>query len=199
MKLLLPETMRRMPWKNGGGITTEIAIAPPGATLDAFDWRISTARVEAAGPFSRFAGIDRSLSVIAGGCLTLHRADGETVTLAPGGAPVRFAGETAIHVTLDAPLSDFNVMTRRGAWAHRAETLAMAAGERRVLSPVRQGMQWMVYCARGGLSVGGPDACAMPVPVPQGAALWLDAPGGGEALIAQADAAGYLVALWPVA
>lgn len=55
MKLLLPETMRRMPWKNGGGITTEIAIAPPGATLDAFDWRISTARVEAAGPFSRFA------------------------------------------------------------------------------------------------------------------------------------------------
>ncbi|CAH0446968.1 Protein Ves [Ralstonia syzygii subsp. syzygii] len=197
MRLLLPETMRRMPWKNGGGITTEIAIAPPGATLDAFDWRISTARVEAAGPFSHFAGIDRSLSVIAGGCLTLHRADGEAVTLAPGGASVCFAGEAEIHATLDAPLSDFNVMTRRGAWAHQADTLAMAAGERRALQPVQPGMQWMIYCAQGRLSVGVPDARAMPVP--QGAAIWLDAPGGSETLIAEADSAGYLVGLWPVA
>ncbi|MFC0127983.1 HutD/Ves family protein [Ralstonia solanacearum] len=197
MKLLLPAMMRRMPWKNGGGVTTEIAIAPPDATLDAFDWRISTARVDAAGPFSRFAGIDRSLAVIAGGCLTLHRADGETVVLAPGGAPVRCAGEMAIHATLDAPLSDFNVMTRRGVWAHQADTLAMAAGECRALPPGRPGMQWMVYCVRGGLSVGAPGARAMPVP--QGAALWLDAPGGGEMLIARADAAGYLIGLWPVA
>ena len=29
------------PWKNGGGTTAEIAIGPPGATLDAFDWRIN--------------------------------------------------------------------------------------------------------------------------------------------------------------
>ena len=30
-----------MPWKNGGGETTEIAVSPPGAGLDDFDWRVA--------------------------------------------------------------------------------------------------------------------------------------------------------------
>jgi environmental stress-induced protein Ves len=36
---------RRLPWKNGGGSTTEIAIAPPDAGFDDFDWRISLATI----------------------------------------------------------------------------------------------------------------------------------------------------------
>ena len=32
------------PWKNGGGVTTELATDPPGAALDAFNWRLSLAR-----------------------------------------------------------------------------------------------------------------------------------------------------------
>ena len=32
-----------MPWKNGGGSTTELAIFPAGANLDNFVWRLSTA------------------------------------------------------------------------------------------------------------------------------------------------------------
>ncbi|MEC4600651.1 HutD family protein, partial [Burkholderia vietnamiensis] len=42
------------PWKNGGGVTREIAAYPPGAALDAFAWRVSVADVGAGGPFSRF-------------------------------------------------------------------------------------------------------------------------------------------------
>eukprot|EP01042_Synura_sphagnicola_P007286 gene7286-9332_t len=34
-----------MPWKNGGGTTTEMAVAPEGASLNDFDWRISMAHV----------------------------------------------------------------------------------------------------------------------------------------------------------
>lgn len=185
--------MRRMPWKNGGGVTTEIAIAPAGATIDQFDWRVSTAQVDAAGPFSRFAGIDRSLAVIAGGRLTMHHADGQTVSLAPGDAPARFAGEVDIHATLDAPLSDFNVMTRRDAWAHHAEAIVLAAGERRGLPLTHPDQQWLVYCVQGALKVGAAD-------VSQGAALWLNAPAGDETLVARgAGSVGYLVALWPVA
>ncbi|MCO5399933.1 HutD family protein [Ralstonia soli] len=192
MKLIPAEAMRRMPWKNGGGVTTEIAIAPAGATLDNFDWRISTARVDAAGPFSRFAGIDRSLAVIAGGPLTMHRADGKTVTLAPGEAPARFPGEVDVHATLDAPLSDFNVMTRRSTWAHHAERIAPAAGERRALPCEHPGMQWLVYCVQGVLTVGTVD-------VEQGASLWLDAPSGHDTLVAHIGSTGYLVGMWPVA
>ena len=191
MKLIPADAMRRMPWKNGGGVTTEIAIAPAGATLDHFDWRVSTAQVDAAGPFSRFAGIDRSLAVIAGGRLTMHRAEAEAVTLAPGEAPARFPGEADVHATLDAPLSDFNVMTRRDAWAHRAEAIALAAGERRSLPRLHAGMQWLVYCVHGVLSIGADD-------VPQGAAAWLDAEGAPDTVIARVGSVGYLVALWPV-
>jgi len=192
MKLIPADAMRRMPWKNGGGVTTEIAIVPASAALDDFDWRISSAQVDGAGPFSRFTGIDRSLSVIAGGRLTLHRADGETVSLAPGEAPVHFPGEVEIHATLDAPLSDFNVMTRRDAWAHYVEAIALAAGEHRALPRLHPGMQWLVYCVHGVFSIGADD-------VPQGAAAWLDAPGDDDALVARVGSVGYLVGLWPVA
>ncbi|MGN8061426.1 HutD/Ves family protein [Ralstonia sp. 22086] len=192
MKLIPADAMRRMPWKNGGGVTTEIAIAPAGATLDNFDWRVSTAQVDAAGPFSRFAGIDRSLAVIAGGRLTMHRADFEAVMLAPGEAPVRFPGEADVHATLDAPLSDFNVMTRRDAWAHHAEAITLAAGERRSLPRLHPGMQWLVYCVHGVLSIGAGD-------VPQGAAAWLDAEGDPCTVVARVGSVGYLVGVWPVA
>ena len=192
MKLIPADAMRRMPWKNGGGVTTEIAIAPAGATLDNFDWRVSTAQVDAAGPFSRFAGIDRSLAVIAGGRLTMHRADFEAVMLAPGEAPVRFPGEADVHATLDAPLSDFNVMTRRDAWAHHAEAITLAAGERRSLPRLHPGMQWLVYCVHGMLSIGAGD-------VPQGAAAWLDAEGDPDTVVARVGSVGYLVGVWPVA
>ena len=192
MKLIPADAMRRMPWKNGGGVTTEIAIAPEGATLDTFDWRISTAQVDAAGPFSRFAGIDRPLAVIAGGRLTMHRADGDVVSLAPGEAPTRFPGEVDIHATLDAPLSDFNVMTRRDTWAHHAESITLVAGERRSL-PIRHArMQWLIYCVHGALSLDGVD-------VPRGAAVWLDVPSGNDTLVARVGSVGYLVALWPIA
>ncbi|MCT7305995.1 HutD/Ves family protein [Ralstonia wenshanensis] len=192
MKLIPADAMRRMPWKNGGGVTTEIAIAPAGATLDNFDWRVSTAQVDAAGPFSRFAGIDRSLAVIAGGRLTMHRADAEAAMLAPGEAPVRFPGEADVHATLDAPLSDFNVMTRRDAWAHHAEAITLAAGERRSLPRLHPGMQWLVYCVHGVLSIGAGD-------VPQGAAAWLDAEGDPDTVVARVGSVGYLVGVWSVA
>ena len=41
MRILRAPDYRRMPWKNGGGETTEIAVFPAGAGLDDFDWRVS--------------------------------------------------------------------------------------------------------------------------------------------------------------
>ena len=66
MQVLRAENYRRMPWKNGGGETTEIAVFPAGAGLDDFDWRVSMARVESSGPFSVFPGIDRTLAILEG-------------------------------------------------------------------------------------------------------------------------------------
>ena len=53
------------PWKNGGGLTREVAAFPANASMADFDWRISIADVAAAGPFSRFENVDRK----GGSCL----------------------------------------------------------------------------------------------------------------------------------
>jgi hypothetical protein len=114
---------RPTPWKNGGGVTTELFASPRGATLDTFALRISRARVEGAGPFSRFPGVDRTLVILAGEGLALRLDDrkpgaGE-LHLAPRAAPFTFAGERAIDATLlGGPVEDFNVMTRRATLRH---------------------------------------------------------------------------------
>jgi environmental stress-induced protein Ves len=118
------------PWKNGGGVTYEVAADPPGAGFADFGWRVSTALVASDGPFSRFDGIDRTLVLIEGAGLTLEIA-GRAVALAPESPPVAFDGETPVHATLAAgPILDLNVMVRRGAWASTVARQTLPAGAR---------------------------------------------------------------------
>lgn len=101
-----------VPWKNGGGVTREVCVFPAGAGMDDFLWRISMAEVAEAGPFSVFEGIDRHLTLLRGR-LQLTFDDREVV-LGPGDSLV-FDGAARCHGTpLDGPVSDLNVMTRRG-------------------------------------------------------------------------------------
>ena len=112
-----------MPWKNGGGFTTEIAIGPEGAALDQFDWRVSMAEIMTDGPFSSFAGIDRTLSILEGNGIRLT-VGGETTVLTRESAPFGFPGDAATSAILvDGPVIDLNVMTRRGVIEHRVTRL----------------------------------------------------------------------------
>src|SRR5258707_14720415 len=65
-RVLSPSDYRRMPWKNGGGHTHEIAAHPEGAGMAAFAWRVSIAEIAQDGPFSSFPGVDRTLVLLAG-------------------------------------------------------------------------------------------------------------------------------------
>ncbi|AUT59880.1 HutD/Ves family protein [Paraburkholderia terrae] len=104
------------PWKNGGGVTREVAAFPEGAALDAFVWRVSVADVAQAGPFSRFAGIDRTLALLSGAGMLLDEANGVTHALREPLDIARFEGETAIDARLiNGATRDFNLMVRRGA------------------------------------------------------------------------------------
>jgi len=106
---------RRMPWKNGGGSTTEIAAHPAGSGLDAFAWRVSVAEIEQDGPFSSFAGVDRTLVLLAGGGMRLS-GEVESLELRIPFEPVTFSGDSALTCSLVAgPVRDFNLMVRRGA------------------------------------------------------------------------------------
>lgn len=111
---LLPAADRvTVPWKNGGGLTREIAVWPPGADFDTFHWRVSMAEVREAGPFSVFPGIDRTLAVLRGR-LRLTIGDGR-VELGPSDPPYAFLGDVPCHgEPIHGPVTDLNVMTRRG-------------------------------------------------------------------------------------
>ncbi len=119
MRVIKSAEQRVMPWKNGGGSTTEIAVWPVGAGLGDFAWRVSTALVARDGPFSLFEGVDRTLTVLDGGPLGLTFADGRIVSLDTASAPFAFAGDAAVQGAVGGqPVRDLNVMTRRGVWRH---------------------------------------------------------------------------------
>ncbi len=103
---------KTMPWKNGGGITTEI-FRLPSTTGNHFLFRLSQAVVSYDGPFSIFPNIDRILVVIEGSGFHLTGQD-RNVLINKKLLPVSFKGEEAISCALlDGPCTDFNIMTDR--------------------------------------------------------------------------------------
>ena len=166
--LLLPATERRaQPWKNGGGVTREIAAHPEGADLATFDWRISTATVASSGPFSQFPGVDRILLVLDGG-LALRISGAETRVLRPGDEPLAFPGDIPVEARLAAgPVTDLNIMVRRGVW--RAQVRRLAIDRATWLPAVEDGVQFFV--ALGALAIEGAalhaaDAVRFEAPLP---------------------------------
>lgn len=114
-RLLTPADYRRMPWKNGGGHTTEIAAEPAGAGMASFVWRVSVADIAHGGPFSTFPGIDRTLVLLSGHGMRLATPS-DTMDLHTPYEPVTFAGEAPIECALtQGPTRDFNLMVRRDA------------------------------------------------------------------------------------
>jgi uncharacterized protein len=113
--ILTPTDYRRMPWKNGGGVTTEIAMHPLGAGFDSFAWRVSVADIEQGGAFSVFEGVDRTLVLLTGAGMRLT-GDGEPLELRATFEPVSFSGDRNLACSLvDGPVRDFNLMVRRGS------------------------------------------------------------------------------------
>ncbi len=111
-----------MPWKNGGGETVEIAVFPPDASVDDFDWRISMAMVASDGPFSIFPGIDRTLSILDGSGMSLSIDRSAPILLNKTSEPLSFAADVPVDAVLvDGTITDLNVMTRRGRFSHRVE------------------------------------------------------------------------------
>lgn len=124
------DTLPARPWKNGAGLTREIATHPRDAGFDDFDWRLSVAEVTRDGPFSVFPGVDRHIVLLQGTGMRLVCAQGGLDhRLEHRGLPFAFAGELPVEAHLIAgATSDLNVMTRRGRW--QAEVVRLHAPAR---------------------------------------------------------------------
>ncbi len=143
------EDVRRVPWRNGRGVTEEIAVGqagnagPVGAAGASFErgdfaWRVSRAAVTESGPFSAFPGIDRVIVVTEGDGLALSHGDAAPPARIGRFERYRFSGEWPTSADLvGGPVRDFNVLTRRDAV--RAEVKVIATGRGPAQATVRGG------------------------------------------------------------
>jgi environmental stress-induced protein Ves len=140
IRLIRSDAHRVMPWKNGGGTTAEIALAPADADFASgrFDWRLSLASIERDGPFSAFPGVDRTIMLVEGAGMILTAADGARLVLDRSHLPQDFPGEWPVDCRLiGGPVRDLNLMANRArvravwqviALDRKAATLPATAG-----------------------------------------------------------------------
>lgn len=145
--LLKSDDYTRSPWKNGGGIFTDIADAHrAGAQVRDWDsllWRFASTPIVAPGPFSHMPGIDRLQMVVGGRGLVLKSPTQEFDEREPF-TTVRFTGEMEIVTVLESgPVEVVNLMARRGAAEIGLEALR-EPGERLLPAGTH-----LVYAARG--------------------------------------------------
>jgi len=79
--LLQHQNYRRTPWKNGRGMTDDIAVDEGSAPR----WRLSLATIERTAPFSDFPGYDRTF-IVAGGAGVVLRPRGDSPLRSTGRA-----------------------------------------------------------------------------------------------------------------
>lgn len=163
MEIIRYAELKAQPWRNGGGVTRELASHPAAARAgdatvqDGWDWRVSIAEVAKAGGFSTFPGMDRVLTVI----------DGELLLLSVDGAehplekyrPFRFSGDADSAGALPTgDIRDLNVITRNGAF--KGYTSIIELSKKRA-HPVFAG-QWGILLQGQATVSPGPAAPAAP-------------------------------------
>lgn len=125
MKFLRARDQQVVPWKNGGGLTREVASGTGDKAGAGFLWRVSMATISKDGPFSEFTGIDRTIALMQGDPVLL-RSDMQEVRLAKDGEPYAFNGELPVIAKLTGTgTTNLNVMTRRGHCRHSLKRLQL--------------------------------------------------------------------------
>jgi uncharacterized protein len=114
MEIIPAASLKEQRWRNGGGVTREVAAGAVGTDgLPA--WRLSLADIGTDGSFSEFPGMDRIFTVV----------DGDVAFLTVNGTqhqmerfrPFRFDGGSSAECSLPTgPCRALNVMARRGIW-----------------------------------------------------------------------------------
>ena len=176
------------PWKNGGGVTTQLALHEEGAR---WLWRLSLASVARSGPFSDFSGYERTLVLVEGDGMALAIGGAALVMLRTPGESLTFDGGAATFCTLlGGPVKDLNLMVDR----ERARgTLEMIDGPRLAI-PLDT--RWVLVYALAGSTRAATAAgeCTLAA----GELLRIDE-GAGESLELQALDPGARVALMRIA
>ena len=85
-RLIRYRELEPVPWKNGLGLTREIALVASATNATGFRFRLSRAVIDAQAPFSKYPGVRRWLVLARGGAIEL-RFD-EAIVLAKEGLQI---------------------------------------------------------------------------------------------------------------
>ncbi|MCU1552967.1 MAG: hypothetical protein JWM13_453 [Arthrobacter sp.] len=167
MEIIRYAELKAQPWRNGGGVTREVASgraaaadtgttpAAPGQDA-AWDWRVSIAEVSKAGAFSAFPGADRVLTVIEGELLLLS-VDGAEHPLEKY-RPFRFSGDAdAAGALPTGDIRDLNVFTRTGTFKGYTSIIELS---RKRAHPVFDGQLGILLQGQATVSPGVPGSAA---------------------------------------
>ena len=155
MQILSPSAYRTMPWKNGLGITHEIAAqrSDEDKRSGGFAWRLSMAEVAASAPFSRFAGCDRVIVLLSGDGMVLDSGEHGCHRLDQPLAPYPFSGDWSTDCRLlGGPCRDFNVMVDRARVQATVRAVKLSPQPQTVAV---EGARLALYTASGCVQVGG--------------------------------------------
>ncbi|MBL9069992.1 MAG: HutD family protein [Sphingopyxis sp.] len=131
-RLLRAADRAARPWKNGGGVTRDVAVFPEGASDADFLWRASIATIAQAGPFSSFPGVDRAFLLLRGE-LAITVGDQEERRLRPSAPTLVFAGEDRVEARpVGENCTALNIMTRRGRVSMRVGHRVTAEGAKAI-------------------------------------------------------------------
>ncbi len=125
VRLYRAQDYPRMPWRNGGGTTQEVACNPGGSSA-AFTWRLSIADVAQDGGFSLFAGLQRIITVLEGTGIALTVDGLAQAPLGPRQA-YAFSGDAQVDCRLlGGPIRDFNLIYSPGHHCARLQWIGAA-------------------------------------------------------------------------
>ncbi|WP_144671673.1 HutD family protein [Arthrobacter sp. U41] len=189
MEIIRYAELKAQPWRNGGGVTREVASHPaaassvPGTGDGGWDWRVSIADVSKAGDFSAFPGMDRVLTVLEGELLLLS-VDGAEHPLEKY-RPFRFSGDAAAAGSLPTgDIRDLNVITRNGVF--KGYTSIIELSKKRA-HPVFAGQLGILLQGQAAVTPGTAGASQADV-VPAGSAAGAAGTQAGPTTLARYDA-----------
>jgi environmental stress-induced protein Ves len=123
MEIIRRSSLREGRWRNGLGVSWDIASEPPG--VETFGWRFAIARIDTDVPFSLYPDVDRIFTLIAGDGLRLDFEGRSSLIVERRFVPHVFACDipTSCHLRRGS-CHALNLFTRRGQWSASVDVLS---------------------------------------------------------------------------
>lgn len=126
MNIIRKAELREGRWRNGMGVSWDIASDPPGT--DDFGWRFAIARIDLDVPFSLYPQVDRIFTLIEGNGLDLDFEGLPSLAVHQRFVPHPYPCDVKTYCRLrEGPCRALNLFMRRGLWRASADVLSKTA------------------------------------------------------------------------